>query len=50
MSQCEGFVVIGRLEVLQRFQNLHINNGLMNKQNTSTMEVKVLLCQPPIAR
>jgi hypothetical protein len=46
MAQCEGFFVIGRLEVLQRFDNLHTDNGFMHKQNTSTRELEVIPCQP----
>jgi hypothetical protein len=37
MTQCEDLVVIGRLEELQSFDNLYIDNGLMHKQDTSTM-------------
>jgi hypothetical protein len=50
MAQCEGLIVVGRLEVLQRFDNLHIDNGLMHKQNMSTRELEFVPCQLPRAR
>jgi hypothetical protein len=50
MPQCEGLVVIGHLEMLQSFKNLHIDNRLMHMQGTFSREVEVLPCQLSRAR